>query len=85
MSNKPLNVLIFKNSQFSCIKTLDGFWIYDKVLKMNISMRAKDEQSACIEALEFYQRKLQESRSRCKLLSSKINTFIAALGIDNEI
>ena len=67
---------IFKNELFSLHECKDGFWLYDFVLSQNIAMRAKDEQSAFIEALTYYQKQLSEYRLKYSTLIKKIDKFI---------
>ena len=67
---------IFKNELFSLSECKSGFWLYDYVLSQNISMRAKDEQSAFIEALTYYQKKLSEYKLKHGNLMKKIDKFI---------
>ena len=67
---------IFKNESFSLHECKDGFWLYDFVLSQNIAMRAKDEQSAFIEALTYYQKQLAEYKFKHGNLMKKIDKFI---------
>ena len=67
---------IFKNELFSLHECKDGFWLYDFSLSQNIAMRAKDEQSAFIEALTYYQRELTEYKLKHGDLMKKIDKFI---------
>ena len=49
---------VFKIDTLSLVECNDGYYLYDTVVGMNISMRAKTEQDACIQALLYYQRSL---------------------------
>lgn len=49
---------VFKIDTLSLHKCIDGYYLYNYVVGMNLSMRAKTEQDAYIEALLYYQRKL---------------------------
>lgn len=55
----------------------DGFWLYDKTRGMNLSMRAKTEQAAFTEALEYYQRRLADIESEHKSLDKKVKAFVS--------
>ena len=51
---------VFKTETLSLTECTDGYYLYEYVFGMNISMRAKTEQDACIEALLYYQTRLVE-------------------------
>lgn len=61
----------------------DGFWLYDKIAGMNISMRAKTETDAFIEALTYYQRRCVDLKTSYQSLSSKVDVFIDSV-TENE-
>lgn len=67
---------VFKTDTFSLAECTDGFYLYDYVLGMNISMRAKTEQNAFIESLLYYQKKLQEVKRDYKELNEKVQDFV---------
>jgi hypothetical protein len=56
-----------------------GFWLYDRTRGMNLSMRAKSEQAAFVEALTYYQKRLQEVEKELKGIKSKVYNFIEAV------
>jgi hypothetical protein len=62
----------------------DGFWLYDKTRGMNLAMRAKTPQDAFVEALTYYQRRLQEVELAHKDLSAKVDAFVAQFTDDEE-
>lgn len=68
---------IFKIDTLSLHECEDGYFLYDYVIGMNISMRAKTEQDAYIEALLYYQNKLKEVKNDYKLLNDKVESFIS--------
>ena len=53
-----------------------GFWLYDDTRGMNLAMRAATEQAALLEALEYYQERLQEVEAKYKALSKVVDTFV---------
>lgn len=55
---------VFKLDTLSLTECNNGYWLYDYVVEMNLSMRAKTEQDALIEALMYYQKKISQSKSR---------------------
>lgn len=67
---------VFKNDTLSLHECTDGYYLYDYVIGMNISMRAKTEQDAFIEALTYYQEKLKTSTKAYKDLYAKVESFI---------
>lgn len=61
----------------------DGFWLYDETRGMNLAMRAKTAEDAFVEALEYYQKRLQQVESEYKALNTKVQAFVAEF-IANE-
>ena len=55
----------------------DGYWLYDTTRGMNLSMHAKTEQAAFVEALTYYQERLGEVESNYKNLSIKVDAFVS--------
>jgi hypothetical protein len=62
-----------------------GFWLYDETRGMNLAMRAESERSAFVEALGYYQEKLQSVESELVELSTKVNKFIGQFTESDEI
>lgn len=54
-----------------------GFWLYDKTQGMNLSMAAKTVEDALIEALGYYQKRLQEVERNHKELTDKVDNFVS--------
>ena len=74
---------IFKTETLCLTECTDGYFLYDYVIEMNISMRAKTEQDACIEALLYYQKTLQELKLNYKTLNNKVEKFVSEF-LDEE-
>lgn len=68
---------IFKNDNFLLSECNDGFWLYDYEIGMNLSMRAKTEQDAFIEALTYYQNRLKQIKKDYKDLNNKVEAFVS--------
>jgi len=68
---------VFKVETLCLTECTDGFWLYDTVIGMNISMRAKTEQDACIEALLYYQKALRNSKAQYNTLNEKVENFVS--------
>ena len=84
MGQKAISVVdINKNTYIA--ECSDGFWLRDKARGMNLAIRAKNERSALIKALEYYQRRLPEVEAENKELKGHINGLLESLGIDKEI
>lgn len=62
----------------------DGYWLYDDTRGMNLAMQAKTEQAAYVQALEYYQRRLQEVESNYKSLKSKVDHFVGQVADDDD-
>lgn len=54
----------------------DGYWLYDTTRGMNLSMRAKTESDAFVEALTYYQRRLQDVEKAHNCLKSRVDSFV---------
>ena len=75
---------VFKTDTLSLHECTDGYYLYDYVVGMNISMRAKTEQDAYIETLLWYQKKLQNAKLDYKILNDKVQNFISHIGGEEE-
>jgi hypothetical protein len=51
----------------------DGFWIWDSTVDRNLAMRAKTEQEALLEVIEFYQERYLELKEVNRDLQSKVD------------
>jgi hypothetical protein len=67
---------IFKTDTLLLSECTDGFYLYDYIEGMNVVMRAKTEQEACIKALEWYQKRLNIAKEDYKTLSNKVDSFL---------
>lgn len=85
-NNKMSKVIrkVFKIDTLSLHECTDGYYLYDYVVGMNISMRAKTEQDAYIEALLYYQRRLVEVKTDYKTLNAKVESFLCQFDRDDE-
>lgn len=68
---------VFKIDTLAMSECSDGFYLHDYIIGMNISMRAKTEQDAYIEALLYYQKRLVEVKKDYKNLDDKVNGFLS--------
>jgi hypothetical protein len=62
----------------------DGFWLYDKTRSMNLSMRAKSAQAAFVDALSYYQERLQHVEKEHATLKGKVDAFVGQFCEDDE-
>ena len=76
---------IFETETLQLNTHKNDFWLYDKVLGMNLSMRAKTEREAYVEALEYYQRKLAETEDKLRCLTKKVSSFVQLMHDECEI
>jgi hypothetical protein len=74
---------VFKINTLSLVECSDGYYLYDTVVSMNISMRAKTEQDAFIEALLWYQKSLSTAKLEYKILDDKVGSFISQFDRDD--
>jgi hypothetical protein len=75
---------VFRIDTLSLHECTDGYYLYDYVIGMNISMRAKTEQDAYIESLLYYQRKLKEVKKDYKTLNDKVESFVSQFIEDED-
>lgn len=75
---------VFKIDTLSLHECTDGYFLYDYVIGMNISMHAKTEQDAYIEALLYYQRKLVEVKNDNIVLNGKLQRIADLFNVDDE-
>ena len=79
MGKKPDNVVKLSETLTLCeYKSggLIGFWLYDKTRGMNLSMKAKSETDALVEALTYYQRRLMQVEQEFAAMSKKVDEFV---------
>ena len=62
----------------------DGFWLYDYTQGMNLSMRAKTAQDAFVEALTYYQKRLQKVEAEHTSLQAKVDAFVNQFRDEDE-
>jgi hypothetical protein len=60
----------------------DGYWLYDTTRGMNLSMRAKTPTDAFVEALTYYQGRLQEVEQEHRSLKTKVDAFVSQVAED---
>jgi len=63
----------------------DGYWLYDKTRGMNLSMRAKTEQDAYVDAITYYQKRCAKIEQEKKKLYDSVNNFIDSLSDNDDI
>ena len=54
----------------------NGWWLYDKVVGMNLGIRCKSPEDAFVEALTYYQERLTLAEGNLKSLSEKVEIFV---------
>jgi hypothetical protein len=62
----------------------DGWWLWDAVRGMNLSMKAKTSTDAFVEALTYYQRRLAEVERAHSSLKEKVDAFVAQFHDDED-
>lgn len=62
----------------------DGYWLYDYTRGMNLSMRAKTQEDAFVEALTYYQKKTKKVEDELKKLNVSISIFINSISDEDE-
>ena len=54
----------------------DGFWLYDQIQGMNLSMRAKTEEEAFVETISYYQKRFLNISGEYTDLKKKVDSFV---------
>lgn len=62
----------------------DGFWLHDKTLGFNLSMRAKTPTDAFVEALTYYQERLAKVERAHGGLRASVDAFVAQFTDDED-
>ena len=75
MSRNPISVTDLSET-LSISECHDGFWLWDGTREMNLSMRAKTQVDAFVEALGYYQCRLKEVESELRDIRTKVDTFV---------
>ena len=80
--------LAIKNTVLNDTLTLsecrDGFWLYDKTRGMNLSMRAKTQTDAFVEALTYYQSRASKVETEYRTLRGLVDAFVSNFTDDDE-
>ena len=88
---KNSHTLIFKTENLTLsegaktnTRNAQGFYLYDQSRGMHLSMRAKTERAALVEALEYYQKRLTEVEATYKNLNSGVMEFVEKFTKDDD-
>lgn len=88
MATKAINT-VHLTETLSLSECQDGFWLYDKVVGMNLAMRAKDEREALTKALTYYQNRYTELKAsdnkRREFMESIYESLLPEFGDDDSI
>jgi hypothetical protein len=68
---------VFKLDTLALTECTDGYYLWDNVRQMNISMYAKTEQQALIDGLLYYQKRCSEITKDYKELNNKVQSFLS--------
>lgn len=81
MKNKP--TIVFENEQIQ-VYLGEGYWLWDKTRKMNLSMRAETERDAYTEALRYYSRRLKYMEEALQKYRKCVSDIIGAFDEDGD-
>jgi hypothetical protein len=84
MGQKAIQIIKLTETLTLC-EYKNGFWLWDATQQMNLSMKAKTERDAFVEALSYYQRRCTEVSEKKKSLLNSVNNFITSLSENEEI
>jgi hypothetical protein len=84
MANKAIRSIKLTDT-LTISECKDGYWLYDKTRKMNLSMRAKTEQDAYVDTITYYQKRCTEIEQKKKKLYDSVNNFIESLSDNDEV
>lgn len=54
----------------------DGIWIYDKIIGCNLAMHSESRDTAFLEVIRYYQKRLMKVESDYKILNAKVEIFV---------
>lgn len=82
MSRPPDNITKLSDTLSLCEYTSPkngnfGFWLYDYTRGMNLAIRAKTPQDAFVEALHYYQKRLEKVEREHAALQGKVDAFVS--------
>ena len=75
---------VYRGDTFVMHECSDGYYLYDYVVGVSISMRAKTEQDAYIEAIKYYQKHTQALVDDNLSLNSKLDSIIDILKLNED-
>ena len=75
MAQKAIRTIKLTNT-LALSECKDGWWLYDKVVGMNLGIRCKSTEAAFVEALTYYQGRLTLAEENLKSLSEKVERFV---------
>lgn len=75
MGRAPISVTDL-TSTLSLSECHDGFWLWDEIREMNLSVRAKTRDDAFVEALTYYQDRLSEVECELNDITAKVDAFV---------
>ena len=83
MATKSIrNIKLTDNLTLSEYK--DGYWLYDYTRGMNLSMRAKTQEDAFVEAITYYQKRTKKIEDELKKLNESVSVFINSVSDEDE-
>jgi glucuronate isomerase len=86
MATDNKHIVIFKNDTITLTHhEIQGYWLHDKTQGMNLSMRAKTEQEAFIQALTYYQKSYADATKKLKDITNKVDSFLDKFRDDEEM
>ncbi len=62
----------------------DGYWLYDYTRGMNLSMSAKTQEDAFVEAITYYQKRLKQVENELNRLNKSVSAFIDSISDEYE-
>ena len=74
-----MNDITVLSETLALVERVDGFWLWDETRQMNLSVKAKTKESALVEALMYYQRRLLRIEKAYEKLDAAVATFGAKI------
>lgn len=89
MSKKAISAIKLTDTIMlsECNPTADykgKFWLYDHTVGMNLAMGAKTERDAFVEALIYYQNRLEKEKKEHKELRDKVDSFLTQFSDEDD-
>ena len=83
MASKAINNIKLTDT-LTMSECTDGYWLYDSTRGMNLSMRAKTQEDAFVEAITYYQKRSKNVEAELEKLNESVSVFINSISNEED-